>query len=44
MVCKKMDKGQGKRKRLDRSKGWVEKKRIYIGNGGTETENNSKSH
>ena len=32
------------KKRLDRSKVWAEKKRVYIGNGLTETENNSKSH
>ena len=33
-----------KKKRLDRSKVWDKKKRVYIGNGRTETENNCKSH
>ena len=40
MVCRKMGKGQKKRKRLARSKVWVEKKSVYTGNGRTETENN----
>ena len=44
MVCRKMEKGQEQRKRLDRSKVWAEKKRIYIGNGRTEIGNNCKSH
>ena len=44
MVCRKMEKGQEKRKRLARSKVWDKKKRVYIGNGRTETENNCKSH
>ena len=44
MVCRKMEKGQEKRERLARSKVWSEKKRVYIGNGRTETENNCKSH
>ena len=43
MVCKKMEKGQEKRKKLARSKVWAKKKRVYIGNGRTETENNCKS-
>ena len=43
MVCRKMEKGQEKRERLARSKVWAEKKRVYIGNGRTETENNCKS-
>ena len=38
-----MEKGQEK-KRLARSKVWAKKKRVYIGNGRTETENNYKSH
>ena len=38
MVCRKMKKEQEKRERLARSKAWDEKKRIYIGNGRTETE------
>ena len=37
-------KRQEQRERLARSKGQAEKKRIYIGNGRTETENNWKSH
>ena len=36
-------KQQEKRERLARSKVWAEKKRVYIGNGRTETENNCKS-
>ena len=32
------------KERLARSKVWAEKKRVYIGNGRTETENNCKSH
>ena len=44
MVCKKMEKGQEKRKKLARPKVWAKKKRVYIGNGRTETENNCKSH
>ena len=40
MVCRKMEKGQEQRERLATSKVWAEKKRIYIGNGRTETENN----
>ena len=40
MICRKMERGQGNRKRLARSKAWAEKKRVYIGNGRTETENN----
>ena len=39
-----MEKGQEKRERLARSKVWAEKKRVYIGNGRTGTENNCKSH
>ena len=35
---------QKKKKKLARSKVWAKKKRVYIGNGRTETENNCKSH
>lgn len=38
MVCRKIEKGQEQRERLDRSKAWAEKKRVDIGNGRTETE------
>ena len=38
MVCKKMEKGQEKRKKLARPKVWAKKKRVYIGNGRTQTE------
>ena len=44
MVCRKMEKGQEKGKRLARSKEKTKKKRVYIGNGRTETENNYKSY
>ena len=44
MVCRKMEKGEEKGKRLARSKVWAEKKRVYIGNGRTDRENNCKSH
>ena len=44
MVSKKMEKDQKKRKILARSKVWAKNKRVYIGNGKTETENNCKSH
>ena len=37
-------KKQEKTERLARSKVWAEKKRVYIGNERTETENNCKSH
>ena len=43
MVCRKMEKGQEKRKRLTRSKVWAERKRVCNGNGRTKTENNCKS-
>ena len=33
-----------KKKKLARSKVWAKKKRVYIGNGRPETENNCKSH
>ena len=44
MVCRKMEKEQEERKRLARPKVCAEKKRVYIGNGRTETENNCKSY
>ena len=44
MVCRKLKKGQQKTKRLVRSNVWAEKKRVYIGNGRTETGNDCKSH
>ena len=44
MVWSEMEKGQEKRKRLARSKVRTEKKRIYIGSGRTETDNNCKNH
>ena len=44
MICRKMKKGQGNRKRLARSKVWAKKKKVYIGNGRTETDNKCKSH
>ena len=44
MICRKMEKGQEQRERLARSKVWADKKRVYTGNGRTETENNCKSH
>ena len=37
-------KGQEQRERLARSKVWAEKKRVFIDNGRTETENDCKSH
>ena len=44
MVCRKMEKVQGKRERLARSKVWAEKQRVYVSNGRTGTENNCKGH
>ena len=44
MICRKMKKGQGYQKRLARSKVWAKKKKVYIGNGRTETDNKCKSH
>ena len=43
MVCRKMKKEKEQRERLARSKVWTEKKRNYIGNGRTETENTAKA-
>ena len=44
MVCRKMEKRQEKGKRLARSKEKTKKKRVYIDNGRTETENNYESY
>ena len=44
MVCRKMQKGQEKEKDwLDQRYG-LRRKRVYIDNGRTETENNCESH
>ena len=39
-----MEKEQDQRVRVARSKACTERKRVYVGNGTAETENNSKSH
>ena len=44
MVCRKMETGQEKTKRLDRSKVRAKKKMIYVGNRKIETGNNCKSY
>ena len=44
MVCRKKEKGREKRERLARSKVWAENKRVYIGNGRSETGNVCKNH
>ena len=43
MVYRKMEKGQEEREKMTRSKIWDNKKKVYIGNGRTETENNCRS-
>ena len=40
MISRKMEKRQERRERLARSRVWAEKKKVYIGNGRTETKNN----